>query len=137
MRTSVIIFLVAYSFLLFDATSAHPLADSEIVSDDAILSDPVPAQDPSKEITIDASIQANAHVVVPESVAEKLVQIMVEAFNTQKSGKVKGPQSRSKLITCDLLESSGWSKTLCAVHCIALGHRGGYCNGRSICQCRD
>nr|XP_036229784.1 uncharacterized protein LOC118682988 isoform X2 [Bactrocera oleae] len=105
-------------FLLFDAPSALPLADSEIVSDDAILSDPVPAQDPRKEITIDASIQANAHVVVPESVAEKLVQIMVEAFNTQKSGKVKRPQSPSKLITCDLLPLVG--SKLCVLSIVLL-----------------
>uniref|UniRef100_A0A034VQ96 Defensin n=1 Tax=Bactrocera dorsalis TaxID=27457 RepID=A0A034VQ96_BACDO len=137
MKTIAIISLVVCSFLLFDATSAHPLADSEVASDEVSLIDPVPAQRPSKDIIIDASIQAQAHVVVPGSVAEELVKIIAEAFQTQNSGKVNGPQSRSKRITCDLLDASGWSKTLCAVHCIALGHRGGYCNGKSICQCRD
>lgn len=137
MKTVVIIFLIVYGFSLFHAASAHTLADSEIVSDDAILSDPVPAWRPSKGITIDASIQANAHVVVPGSVAEKLIQIIVKAFHSQKFGETNGSQSRSKLITCDLLDPSGWSKTLCAAHCILLGHHGGCCNGKSICQCRN
>ncbi|KAI8118708.1 Phormicin [Lucilia cuprina] len=37
---------------------------------------------------------------------------------------------RYKRATCDLLSA-------CAAHCLLRGNRGGYCNGRAICVCRN
>jgi len=39
------------------------------------------------------------------------------------------PQSR---ILCDVLGSDA----LCAIRCINMGHRGGYCNNKKVCICR-
>ncbi|XP_017485410.1 PREDICTED: defensin-A-like [Rhagoletis zephyria] len=130
MKTTGIIFVTLCSILVLRGTAAHP--------------------EGNKDITIDAAIQSSAHIEIPESVAEELLKAVVEAFNNMKiSGEssvqshVSIPeekpklQSRSQLATCDLMDATGWSKTLCAAHCILLGHRGGYCNGRSICVCRD
>ncbi|XP_053958038.1 defensin-like [Anastrepha ludens] len=164
MKTIAIILLALCSCLLLHTTVALPVDDSVEVGD-VIVIDTVPAEEPeekpeqskesSQNIVIDASIQSTAHIEVPESVAEELIRAMVEAFQKmQVSGDVSvqshvsmpeekpvqemGEQhSRSKRATCDLMDASGWSKTLCAAHCIMLGHRGGYCNGRSICVCRD
>ncbi|XP_059612992.1 U-Asilidin(12)-Dg3b-like [Phlebotomus argentipes] len=39
-------------------------------------------------------------------------------------------------VTCDLLGPTGWGDALCAAHCIAKGHSGGYCDSRKVCTCR-
>ncbi|XP_037805411.1 phormicin-like [Lucilia sericata] len=44
---------------------------------------------------------------------------------------------RYKRATCDLLSATGFSGTACAAHCLLIGHRGGYCNTKSVCVCRD
>ncbi|KAM7345430.1 phormicin-like [Cochliomyia hominivorax] len=49
----------------------------------------------------------------------------------------KVEHGRYKRATCDLLSAAGVSHTACAAHCLLLGHRGGYCNGKAICVCRD
>jgi hypothetical protein len=40
---------------------------------------------------------------------------------------------RQKRATCDLIGS----QSLCALHCIARGNRGGYCNSQAVCVCRN
>ncbi|KAJ3650350.1 hypothetical protein Zmor_022044 [Zophobas morio] len=35
-------------------------------------------------------------------------------------------------VTCDVIGS----ETLCAIRCIAMGHKGGYCE-KGVCHCRD
>lgn len=44
---------------------------------------------------------------------------------------------RYKRATCDLLSAANVGHIACAAHCLLLGHRGGYCNGKAICVCRD
>nr|B3EWY5.1 RecName: Full=Lucifensin; AltName: Full=Lucifensin II [Lucilia cuprina] len=39
--------------------------------------------------------------------------------------------------TCDLLSGTGIKHSACAAHCLLRGNRGGYCNGRAICVCRN
>ncbi|KAM8713923.1 hypothetical protein ACLKA7_014133 [Drosophila subpalustris] len=43
---------------------------------------------------------------------------------------------RPKRATCDLLSGFSVNHSACAVHCIARGRRGGYCNGQAVCVCR-
>lgn len=38
-----------------------------------------------------------------------------------------------QLFTCDVLGST----RLCAIHCMILDHKGGYCNEQKVCKCRD
>ncbi|XP_017464798.1 PREDICTED: phormicin-like [Rhagoletis zephyria] len=45
--------------------------------------------------------------------------------------------SRDKRATCDLLSGFGLKHTACAGHCLVRGNRGGYCNGRGVCVCRN
>nr|A0A3G5BIB4.1 RecName: Full=U-Asilidin(12)-Dg3a; Flags: Precursor [Dolopus genitalis]AYV99523.1 venom polypeptide [Dolopus genitalis] len=35
-------------------------------------------------------------------------------------------------ITCDLIGN----ERLCVLHCLAKGFRGGWCDGRKVCNCR-
>ncbi|XP_055858725.1 defensin-A-like [Episyrphus balteatus] len=43
---------------------------------------------------------------------------------------------RHKRATCDLLSGFGVNDSACAIHCIALGKRGGWCDSRRVCNCR-
>uniref|UniRef100_A0A1B0D9E3 Invertebrate defensins family profile domain-containing protein n=1 Tax=Phlebotomus papatasi TaxID=29031 RepID=A0A1B0D9E3_PHLPP len=40
-------------------------------------------------------------------------------------------------VSCDILDPTGWSSTICASHCILQGHKGGYCDSHKVCRCRD
>uniref|UniRef100_A0A1Q3FT74 Putative defensin n=1 Tax=Culex tarsalis TaxID=7177 RepID=A0A1Q3FT74_CULTA len=44
---------------------------------------------------------------------------------------------RLKRATCDLLSGFGVNDSACAAHCIARGNRGGYCNAKKVCVCRN
>uniref|UniRef100_A0A182P0S0 Invertebrate defensins family profile domain-containing protein n=1 Tax=Anopheles epiroticus TaxID=199890 RepID=A0A182P0S0_9DIPT len=44
---------------------------------------------------------------------------------------------RAKRATCDLASGFGVGSSLCAAHCIARGNRGGYCNSKAVCVCRN
>ncbi|XP_073845400.1 phormicin-like [Musca autumnalis] len=44
---------------------------------------------------------------------------------------------RYKRATCDLLSGMGVQHSACAAHCLLRGNRGGYCNGRGVCVCRN
>uniref|UniRef100_A0A023EEK6 Putative knottins n=1 Tax=Aedes albopictus TaxID=7160 RepID=A0A023EEK6_AEDAL len=44
---------------------------------------------------------------------------------------------RLKRATCDLLSGFGVGDSACAAHCIARGNRGGYCNSKKVCVCRN
>ncbi|XP_053963541.1 sapecin-like [Anastrepha ludens] len=45
--------------------------------------------------------------------------------------------SRQKRATCDLLSGTGVNHSACAAHCVLRGNRGGYCNDRAVCVCRN
>ncbi|XP_062558491.1 defensin-A-like [Armigeres subalbatus] len=45
--------------------------------------------------------------------------------------------NRQKRATCDLLSGFGVNDSACAVHCILRGNRGGYCNSKKVCVCRN
>nr|QTE04363.1 defensin 2 [Lasioderma serricorne] len=44
-------------------------------------------------------------------------------------------------ITCDVGSISiggvSLNDSACALHCLAIGHKGGYCNAQKVCVCRD
>ncbi|XP_309352.5 defensin [Anopheles gambiae] len=44
---------------------------------------------------------------------------------------------RAKRATCDLASGFGVGSSLCAAHCIARRYRGGYCNSKAVCVCRN
>lgn len=44
---------------------------------------------------------------------------------------------RVKRFTCDVLSGFGWNHAPCALHCSARGNKGGYCNGKGVCVCRN
>uniref|UniRef100_A0A2M4C477 Putative defensin n=1 Tax=Anopheles marajoara TaxID=58244 RepID=A0A2M4C477_9DIPT len=44
---------------------------------------------------------------------------------------------RAKRATCDLASGFGVGSSLCAAHCIARRYRGGYCNAKAVCVCRN
>ncbi|XP_055630943.1 defensin-A-like [Toxorhynchites rutilus septentrionalis] len=44
---------------------------------------------------------------------------------------------RQRRATCDLLSGFGVNDSACAAHCILRGNRGGYCNGKKVCVCRN
>lgn len=44
---------------------------------------------------------------------------------------------RVKRFTCDVLSGLGWNHAPCALHCSARGNKGGYCNGKGVCVCRN
>ncbi|XP_053689959.1 defensin-A-like [Sabethes cyaneus] len=44
---------------------------------------------------------------------------------------------RAKRATCDLLSGFGVADSACAAHCILRRNRGGYCNKRRVCVCRN
>lgn len=43
---------------------------------------------------------------------------------------------RQKRATCDLLSYFNVNHSACAAHCVAIGRKGGYCNGKAVCVCR-
>ncbi|XP_055306390.1 U-Asilidin(12)-Dg3b-like [Sitodiplosis mosellana] len=43
------------------------------------------------------------------------------------------PELPQQYITCDIIGSNA----LCAVHCIGRGFKGGYCNDKKVCVCRN
>ncbi|XP_061400764.1 defensin Lucifensin-like [Musca vetustissima] len=45
--------------------------------------------------------------------------------------------NRYKRATCDLFSGLGVNHSACAAHCLLRGNRGGYCNGRGVCVCRN
>ncbi|XP_053964771.1 defensin-like [Anastrepha ludens] len=44
---------------------------------------------------------------------------------------------RQKRFTCDLLSGFGFGHSACAAHCALRGNRGGYCNDKAVCVCRN
>ncbi|XP_017066640.1 defensin [Drosophila eugracilis] len=67
----------------------------------------------------------------------------VETYPAENPLLIKDPQqevvehSRQKRATCDLLSKWNWNHTACAGHCIAKGFKGGYCNDKAVCVCRN
>lgn len=44
---------------------------------------------------------------------------------------------RVKRLTCDLLSAFNVKDSACAARCIAQGKKGGHCNDRAECNCRE
>nr|QBQ82428.1 defensin A [Culex pipiens pallens] len=55
----------------------------------------------------------------------------------EQSYQVAAENLRLKRATCDLLSGLGVNDSACAAHCIARGNRGGYCNSKKVCVCRN
>ncbi|XP_019893215.1 phormicin [Musca domestica] len=57
------------------------------------------------------------------------------AENESSSTSESDALGRHQVVSCDLLGFYGDS--LCAARCIAVGRRGGYCDSRRVCNCRN
>lgn len=57
---------------------------------------------------------------------EDVVEVVADAGDEESGAEIE-PR-----ITCDIAGSDRY----CAVHCIAKGFRGGYCNAKKVCVCR-
>ncbi|CAG9809815.1 unnamed protein product [Chironomus riparius] len=55
----------------------------------------------------------------------------IDQFDTVVEGDEAN--DRAARVTCDIFMSN----PLCAIHCIAKGYKGGYCNNKLICICRN
>uniref|UniRef100_A0A182IZF8 Invertebrate defensins family profile domain-containing protein n=1 Tax=Anopheles atroparvus TaxID=41427 RepID=A0A182IZF8_ANOAO len=44
---------------------------------------------------------------------------------------------RFKRATCDLTSGTSAGSSICAAHCLVKGFRGGYCNDKLVCVCRN
>ncbi|KAH8357357.1 defensin [Drosophila serrata] len=73
-----------------------------------------------------------AQPVKEEALPEHL---LVEA--EEPADQAVAEHSRQKRATCDLLSKWNWNHTACAAHCVARGNKGGYCNDKAVCVCRN
>lgn len=75
-----------------------------------------------------------------ESSAGKNIRIAIKFLFDFKVTQWFIVHYRAKRATCDLLSLSiagvQLNDSACAAHCIGLGRRGGYCNGKKVCVCR-
>ncbi|XP_039429790.1 defensin-C-like [Culex pipiens pallens] len=55
----------------------------------------------------------------------------------EQSHQAATENHRHKRATCDLLSGFGVNDSACATHCILRGNRGGYCNAKKVCVCRN
>ncbi|XP_039951652.1 uncharacterized protein LOC126752237 [Bactrocera neohumeralis] len=146
MRTLSNLSVVLCSFLLLHVASAIPATEAELNGPAQVQQpeDPDIVKNKNGDITIDASIQSNAYIEVPESVAENLLKAMVEAFQKmQISGQTTG---HSQVHVPDVKpvnihegakpEARTYCRTRrCDSHCFYRGYRGGFCNIFSKCFC--
>lgn len=54
------------------------------------------------------------------------------AEDVQEDAGQRDIPERVPRVTCDIIGSD----RMCAVRCIAMGYRGGFCNAKKICECR-
>ena len=54
-----------------------------------------------------------------------------------RDGEVERVGVAEEALTCDLLSGLGVDNSACAAHCIFRNHKGGYCDDRGVCNCRD
>lgn len=54
----------------------------------------------------------------------------------RRSPGTEKPPRRQKRATCGLLSGFGVNDSACAVHCVAIGYRGGWCDSQRVCNCR-
>uniref|UniRef100_A0A034WA86 Invertebrate defensins family profile domain-containing protein n=1 Tax=Bactrocera dorsalis TaxID=27457 RepID=A0A034WA86_BACDO len=145
MRTISILSSVLCSFLLLQVASAIPVAEAELNGPAQVQQpeDPEIVKIKNGDITIDASIQSNAYVEIPESVAENFLKAMFEAFQKmQISGETtvhsqvhvpdvkpinvqEGPKPEARAVCIALF---------CNSSCSSRGYRGGFCS-MSNCIC--
>ncbi|XP_022224362.1 defensin [Drosophila obscura] len=71
-----------------------------------------------------------------EDVAKTLVVKPLVQLMEQPVVQDVTEHSRQKRATCDLLSKWNVKHTACAAHCLAKGFKGGYCNGKAVCNCR-
>ncbi|XP_055534736.1 defensin-C-like [Wyeomyia smithii] len=75
----------------------------------------------------------------PQELADEVQSYANSLFDElpEESYKAAEENYRLKRATCDLLSGFGVNDSACAAHCIARGNRGGYCNSKKVCVCRN
>ncbi|XP_012162173.1 phormicin-like [Ceratitis capitata] len=65
------------------------------------------------------------------------LKVQYKELESAAAGVEAAPElNRQKRATCDLLSGFGVNHSACALHCLLRGKRGGYCDGRGVCNCR-
>ncbi|XP_058830011.1 defensin-C-like [Topomyia yanbarensis] len=75
----------------------------------------------------------------PQELADEVQSYANTLFDElpEESYQAAAENYRLKRATCDLLSGFGVGDSACAAHCIARGNRGGYCNSKKVCVCRN
>ncbi|EAT44832.1 AAEL003832-PA [Aedes aegypti] len=76
---------------------------------------------------------------LPEELADDVRSYANSLFDElpEESYQAAVENFRLKRATCDLLSGFGVGDSACAAHCIARRNRGGYCNAKKVCVCRN
>ncbi|XP_039453839.1 defensin-A-like [Culex pipiens pallens] len=75
--------------------------------------------------------------VLTEETYEYVMSLVDVAPSEAEVVKPLPEHHRQRRATCDLLSGFGVNDSACAAHCILRGNRGGYCNGKKVCVCRN
>ncbi|XP_058460448.1 defensin-C-like [Malaya genurostris] len=75
----------------------------------------------------------------PQHLADDVQSYAYTLFDElpEESYQATAENYRLKRATCDLLSGFGVNDSACALHCVARGNRGGYCNSQKVCVCRN
>lgn len=130
--------------MLLHAGSAVPVGEVELNGPAQVQQpeDPDIIKQINSDITINASIQSSAHIEVPESVAQNLLETIFEAF--QKMQISAQTTVHSQVHMPDVKPANEIPKPearafcnagVCNNHCFSYGYRGGFCNMWSTCVC--
>ncbi|XP_055594652.1 defensin-A-like [Uranotaenia lowii] len=76
-----------------------------------------------QDLVLDDEVRSYANTLFDE-LPEESYQVAVENY-------------RLKRATCDLLSAFGVNDSACAAHCVLRGNKGGYCNSKKVCVCRN
>ncbi|XP_050067675.1 defensin [Anopheles maculipalpis] len=86
-------------------------------------------------VVVLAAVLDNSVQAVPEEQIAALNTLLDELPEETHQAAVEN--YRAKRATCDLASGFGVGSSLCAAHCIARRYRGGYCNSKAVCVCRN
>uniref|UniRef100_A0A2C9H4C4 Invertebrate defensins family profile domain-containing protein n=1 Tax=Anopheles maculatus TaxID=74869 RepID=A0A2C9H4C4_9DIPT len=86
-------------------------------------------------VVVLAAVLNNSVQAVPEEHVAALNTLLDELPEETHHAAVEN--YRAKRATCDLASGFGVGSSLCAAHCIARRYRGGYCNSKAVCVCRN
>uniref|UniRef100_A0A1Q3G5B9 Putative defensin-c n=1 Tax=Culex tarsalis TaxID=7177 RepID=A0A1Q3G5B9_CULTA len=75
--------------------------------------------------------------VLTEDTYEYVKSLVDIAPENQKIVEPVPEHHRQRRATCDLLSGFGVNDSACAAHCVLRGNRGGYCNAKKVCVCRN